>query len=92
MADVASAQAITLIIYGNNFIADTQAQWNGLNRTTSFVTATQLKMTVTTADIAVGGHGSITVVNPGPGGGTSNTATFTIIPIRVRVYLPFIRR
>ncbi|HEX9438076.1 MAG TPA: beta-propeller fold lactonase family protein, partial [Roseiflexaceae bacterium] len=92
MADVASAQAITLIIYGTNFIADSQAQWNGLNRPTTFVSATQLKMTATIADIAVGGHGSITVVNPGPGGGTSNTATFTIIPIRVRVYLPFIRR
>jgi hypothetical protein len=49
-------------------------------------------MIVTATDLALGGQGSVTVVNPGPGGGTSNTATFTIRTIRSRLYLPLIRR
>jgi predicted outer membrane repeat protein len=92
MGSVATATDITVIINGINFIADSQAQWNGMNRPTTYVNSTQLRMIVTTADIAVGSQGSITVVNPGPGGGTSNTATFTVIPIRSRVFMPMIRR
>jgi predicted outer membrane repeat protein len=92
MADVASATAITLVVSGVNFMDGSQAQWNGANRPTTFVSSTQLKMTVTAADIALGGKGSVTVINPTPGGGASNTATFTVIPIRSRVYLPFLRR
>ncbi len=92
MTDVASASTIVVLIDGTNFIADSQAQWNGANRPTAFVSSTQLKLTVTAADLALGGQGSVTVVNPGPGGGASNTATFTIITIQSRTFVPMIRR
>ncbi|MBK9942837.1 MAG: beta-propeller fold lactonase family protein [Kouleothrix sp.] len=92
LVDVATADQLTLLITGANFIGDSQAQWNGANRPTSYVNATTLKMLVTAADLALGGQGSITVENPGPGGGLSNTATFTIYTIRSRLYIPVGRR
>jgi 6-phosphogluconolactonase (cycloisomerase 2 family) len=92
LADVASAADITLLIDGSNFTADSQAQWNGKNRPTTFVSSTRVKMIVTATDLALGGQGSITVVNPAPGGGTSNTATFTIYTIRLRIFMPMIKR
>jgi predicted outer membrane repeat protein len=92
MTDAASAADITLVIDGENFIADSQAQWNGVNRPTTYVSATQIKLTITAADLAAGGQGSVTVSNPGPGGGDSNTATFTIITIRLRLYVGQVRR
>jgi hypothetical protein len=69
---------LTLTINGVGFIEDSQAQWNGEDRPTTFVSDTQLKMILTAGDLSTPGKNSVTVVNPGPGGGTSNTATFTI--------------
>jgi hypothetical protein len=69
---------LTLTINGVGFIEDSQAQWNGEDRPTSFVSSTQLKLTLTAGDLSAAGKNSVTVVNPGPGGGTSNTATFTV--------------
>jgi predicted outer membrane repeat protein len=92
MTDAASATDITLIVSGENFIVDSQGRWNGSDRPTTYVSATQLKLTVTAADLAAGGQGSVTVNNPGPGGGESNTATFTILTIRMRLYGAVVRR
>src|SRR5262249_31023977 len=88
LAHVSNAADTTLRIEGSNFTADSQAQWNGKNRPTSFVSSTRLKMVVTATDLALGGQGSITVTNPAPGGGESNTATFTIYTIHIRIYMP----
>ena len=92
MTDAASATDITLVVTGENFIPHSQAQWNGSDRPTTYLSATQLKLTVTAADLAAGGQGSVTVSNPGPGGGDSNTATFTIFTIRLRLYMAQLRR
>jgi hypothetical protein len=92
LTDLASAKQLTITINGNNFIADSQAQWNGTNRPTTYINSHQLKMTLSVADLALGGQGSITVTNPGPGGGESNTATFTIRTIKLRLYLPLLRK
>ena len=51
-------------------------RWNGANRTTTFVSATQLTAAITAADIAAAGSASVTVLNPG--GAVSNALTFTI--------------
>lgn len=92
MTDAASATDITLLVTGENFIPASQARWNGSDRPTTYVSPTQLKLTVTAADLAAGGQGSVTVRNPGPGGGESNTATFSIITIRMRLYQAAVRR
>jgi len=75
--------AFTLTINGSNFVATSQAKWNGANRTTTFVSAVRLTVMILTADIAGEGTVNITVVNPTPGGGSSNTAIFTVSAIPV---------
>jgi hypothetical protein len=53
-------------------------RWNGSNRTTTFVSSTQLTATIPASDIAVAGTAQVTVFTPTPGGGTSSAQTFTI--------------
>jgi 6-phosphogluconolactonase (cycloisomerase 2 family) len=92
LTDLAAAKQLTITINGVNFMAGSQAQWNGDNRPTTYVNDQQIKMIIGVADLALGGQGSITVVNPGPGGGASNTATFSIHTIKLRVFLPALRK
>ncbi len=49
-----------------------------LTADTTFVSATQLTVPLTAADIAVAGTVQISVVNPTPGGGTSTTVPLTV--------------
>jgi hypothetical protein len=74
----AGGAAFTLTVNGSNFINGSVVRWNGANRTTTFVSATQLTAAITAADIATAGTAQVTVFNPAPGGGTSNAQTFTI--------------
>jgi hypothetical protein len=78
---------LTLTLAGGGFVNTVQARWNGANRTTTFVDATHVRITITAADFS-GGSGVITVANPTPGGGVSNELLYTIIRIR----MPFVRR
>jgi Domain of unknown function DUF11/FG-GAP-like repeat/Putative binding domain, N-terminal len=79
----AGGSAFTLTLSGTNFVAGSVAQWKGIVRTTTFISATQLTTAITAADIASSGTATITVVNPTPGGGTSNSLTFTITDFSV---------
>jgi hypothetical protein len=74
----AGGAAFTLTVNGSNFVSGSTVQWNGSNRTTSYVSATQLTAAITAADVATTGTASVTVVNPTPGGGPSQALTFTI--------------
>ncbi|HKD61089.1 MAG TPA: hypothetical protein VKB47_11565 [Terracidiphilus sp.] len=62
---------------GNNFVSASTVQWNGSNRTTSYVNASQLTASITAADIAATGTVNVTVVNPTPGGGNSAAFNFS---------------
>ena len=53
------------------------AKWNGSPRTATFVSSTQLKVAITSADIAKGQNAKVSVTNPTPGGGTAS-ATFVV--------------
>jgi Bacterial Ig-like domain (group 3) len=69
----------TLTVTGSNFVNGSTVQWNGSDRSTNFVSATQLTATITSADIAKSGTAPITVFNPAEaGGGASTAATFYI--------------
>ena len=68
----------TLTANGSSFIATSKVRWNGADRTTTFVSSTQLTATIPASDVAAGGTVNVTVFNPTPGGGTSTAATFTI--------------
>jgi hypothetical protein len=75
---VAGGGSFTLTVNGTNFVSTSVVRWNGSDRATTFVSATQLTATVPASDIAVAGTAQVTVFNPAPGGGTSNSQTFTI--------------
>jgi len=69
---------VTLTVNGTNFINGSVVRFNGQDRVTTFVSATQLTAALTPADLAAATTVSITVFNPGPGGGPSNAASFAI--------------
>ncbi len=74
----AGSAVLTLTATGTNFVAGSVVQWNGSPRTTTFVSSTQLKATISATDLATAGTASVAVFSPTPGGGTSGALTFTI--------------
>ena len=74
----AGGAAFTLTLAGTNFVSGSIVRWNGANRTTSYVTSTQLTAAIPAADIATAGTFPVTVFNPTPGGGTSGAKNFTV--------------
>jgi hypothetical protein len=74
----AGGAAFSLAVHGSNFISGAAVLWNGANRATTFVSATQLTASILAGDIAAGGAATVSVSNPAPGGGPSNQLQFTI--------------
>lgn len=70
------AQNVTLS--GSNFVAMSQATFDGATRSTTFNSPTQLTVALSSADVMSAGTHSIGVTNPMPGGGPSNTLTLTV--------------
>ncbi|MGE0101264.1 MAG: PKD domain-containing protein [Blastocatellales bacterium] len=70
--------AFTLTVNGTNFVPSSVVRWNGANRTTTYVSSTQVTAAIPATDISTAGTAQVTVFNPAPGGGTSNALTFTI--------------
>lgn len=75
---VENSAGFILTVNGSNFVNGAVVRWDGQNRTTTFVSATQLTAQILAADLQGTGQASVTVVNPLPGGGTSNVITFNI--------------
>ena len=75
---VTGGAGFTLIVNGSNFVLTSVVQWNRSNRSTAFVSSSQVTAQIAAADIATVGAATVTVFNPAPGGGSSNSATFTI--------------
>ena len=73
---VAGSGPITLTATGSNFTTTSVVQVNGANRSTSFVSSTQLTATLTAGDLANAGSLSITVTTASSG--TSAPLTFTV--------------
>src|SRR4029453_17585863 len=76
----AGSPAFTLTVSGTNFVSGSMVRWNGANRTTTFVSATQLTASIPAGDIATTGTANVVVFNPAPGGGVSNALNFSILP------------
>jgi subtilisin family serine protease len=74
----AGAAPFTLTVNGSNFLASSVVRWNGSDRATTFVNATQLRANISTSDIATVGTAQVTVFNPAPGGGVSTPRPFSI--------------
>ena len=69
--------AYVVDIKGTGFSAASQVMWAGQPVSSTFVSATDLRLTGTST-LAAGTKLAITVENPAPGGGTSNAATLTV--------------
>jgi alpha-tubulin suppressor-like RCC1 family protein len=72
------ANGFTLVVDGSNFAPNSVVRWNGLNRTTTFVSATRVQASIAAADVAEPGLFNVTVFTPAPGGGSSTAQTFTV--------------
>ena len=70
--------AFTLTVNGSNFVTGSGVRWNGSDRPTAFISASQVSAQIPASDIAVAGTAAITIFNPVPGGGASNSLAFTI--------------
>ena len=79
--------AFTLTVNGTNYVNGgvSVVQWNGVARTTTFVSSTRLTASILALDVATIGTASVTVFNGIPGGGTSNPVTFNISPLPARL-------
>ena len=69
-----------LRVYGGGFIPSSKIRFNGLDRTTTFVSAAQLTAAISATDLATSGNKAIAVFTPAPGGGTSGTVNLTVNP------------
>ncbi len=94
-ATQAAGSNITLTVNGIGFDMASVINFNGIpfdgtngSPTTTFVSNTQLTVSLATADLAAAGTVPVTVVNPVPGGGTANTLPFSITPTSTGVGLP----
>ncbi len=68
---------LTVIVNGSSFVTGSKVRWNGTDRVTAFLSQTQLKVSLTAADLAKAGIYSISVFNGTPGGGLSDTLPFS---------------
>jgi outer membrane protein assembly factor BamB len=67
--------AFKLTVLGSGFASGDTVQWNGSNRSTAYVSTTELIAQINEADIAATGSASITVTNPAATAlGTSSTS------------------
>jgi hypothetical protein len=85
----AGGPSFTLAVNGTNFVNGSVVRWNGANRTTTYISVSQLTATIGVADIVSPGTASVTVANPGTGG-TSNVVSFVVHPRQTgySAYLP----
>ncbi len=74
---VANTGAFTLTVNGTNFASNSVVKWNGSNRTTTYVSPTQLNVSIPATDITAAGTASITVTT---GTAVSNAVNFIIDP------------
>jgi len=71
--------AFTLSVTGTGFVPCSVVEWNGVTRSTSYVSSTQLQAAISAVDIASVASVPVKVFNPTPGGGTSNAISFSIV-------------
>jgi hypothetical protein len=69
----------TLTITGSGFVSGSNATYNGVVHGTSYVSATQLTLSLTTADMATTGSYPVVATNPAPGGGASSPVDFNVV-------------
>ena len=77
-ASTAPGKAFTLTVNGTGFAPAAVVNWNGVPQLTEVISTSQLKASISAADVATPRTASISVTNPAPGGGTSNIVFFPV--------------
>lgn len=75
---LAVSGAFTLTVNGAGFTKCSVVRWDGADRATTWVSATQLTAALPAGDVAAAGTHDVTVFTTTPGGGTSNAQVFTV--------------
>jgi hypothetical protein len=78
-AAFSGGDAFTLAVRGSGFSSESVVRWNGADRTTTFVSTSELRALILASDIVTPGSATVTVFTPVPGGGTSGPIIFTIV-------------
>ena len=77
---IAGDPGFTLTVNGSGFVYGSVVRWNGGDRPTIRVSASQLTADIASTDIETAGPATITVFSPAPGGGTSSARTVNVNP------------
>lgn len=78
-ASATEGDAGTLLhVKGENFTPQSYVAWNAVAKQTIYVSAGELNVILTPADLQSAGEAHVKVVTPGPGGGNTADAIFTI--------------
>jgi hypothetical protein len=72
--------AFPMTVNGAGFTANSVVRWNGVDRTTTYVSPVQLTAAIPAADLAARTTAQITVFSPPPGGGLSSAIAFEVAP------------
>lgn len=75
---LAGAGAFTLTVHGAGFTKCSVVRWDGADRATTWVSASQLTAAIPAGDVAAPGTHAVTVFTPPPSGGTSAAQVFTV--------------
>jgi hypothetical protein len=75
---IAGTGTAQITITGSSFVPATVVYVGGQPRTTTYVNATQLVASLTSADLATAGTLPIVATNPGPGGGSTAAASLAV--------------
>jgi uncharacterized repeat protein (TIGR03803 family) len=70
----------TLTVNGSGLLTSSKVTFNGISHTATFVSASQLTISLSAGDLATVGAYPVVVTNQAPGGGSA-TATFTVLPL-----------
>ena len=87
----ARSDTFTMLVNGGNFLDGAVVLWDGTALPTTFVSATQLRATVSRAQLDVAGTVDVAVRNPGPNAPVSPPVAFTVEP-RAFLYLPMVAK
>jgi uncharacterized repeat protein (TIGR03803 family) len=74
----AGATPGTLTINGTGFLPSSSVTLNGVGHAAAFISASQLTIALTAADLATAGSYPVVVTNPAPGGGSSAAVNFVV--------------
>jgi uncharacterized repeat protein (TIGR01451 family) len=76
---LAGSPVLTAIVTGTGYITSTTATLNGVPVQASYVSGTNLRVTIPASSLAAGQVADFVVSNPSPGGGTSAAVKFSIM-------------